>query len=179
MLRRVFTGIAVGFVLTAVCLVLPPRMPATMATGEARKTAPDFALTDTKGAVVTLSHYRGKVVLLDFWATWCHGCKTEIPWFMEFDDKYRAKGLAVIGVAMDGEGWKVVKPFVEEKKMNYAVVAGNDDVAKQYGVEAMPVTLLIDREGKIAASHAGVVDKDAWESKIRTLLKEGVENGVK
>jgi cytochrome oxidase Cu insertion factor (SCO1/SenC/PrrC family) len=67
MLRRVFTGIAVGFVLTAVFLVLPARMPATRATGEARKIAPDFALTDAKGTVVTLSHYRGKVVLLDFW----------------------------------------------------------------------------------------------------------------
>jgi len=135
-----------------------------------RDPAPDFTLPTANGASVRLSRYHGKVVLLDFWATWCHGCKTEIPWYMEFSRKYKKSGLAVIGVAMDDEGWKLVKPFISEKKMNYPVVVGNEDLAKRYSVSEMPVTLLIDRQGKIALSHTGVVDKDAFESELRALL---------
>jgi thiol-disulfide isomerase/thioredoxin len=118
-----------------------------------------------------LSKYKGKVVLLNFWATWCHGCKLEIPWFMEFQKKYKYSGLAVIGVAMDEDGWKSVKPYIKEKKINYRVVIGNEDLAKQYGVAAMPVTLLIDRQGKIGGSHAGVVDRAGFESEIRALIE--------
>lgn len=119
---------------------------------------------------VNLSKYKGKVVLVDFWATWCHGCKEEIPWFMDFAKKYKHSGLAVVGVSMDEDGWKSVKPFMKKQKMNYPVVIGNDAVAKQYGVVTMPVSVLIDREGKIAASHAGVVDREAFEKEIRALL---------
>jgi peroxiredoxin len=135
-----------------------------------REPAPDFTLPGSDGAAIQLSRYQGKVVLLDFWATWCHGCKTEIPWYMEFSRNYKKSGLVVIGVAMDDEGWKTVKPFVKEKKMNYPVVIGNEDLAKRYGVTTMPVTLLIDRQGKIVSSHTGVVDKDAFEGEIRSLL---------
>jgi peroxiredoxin len=135
-----------------------------------REPAPDFTLPGRDGAAIQLSGYQGKVVLLDFWATWCHGCKTEIPWYMEFSRKYRKSGLVVIGVAMDNEGWKIVKPFVKEKKMNYPVVIGSEDLAKRYGVTTMPVTLLIDRQGKIASWHTGVVDKDAFEGELRNLV---------
>ena len=141
-----------------------------------RKPAPEFTLKDSSGETVKLNDYRGKVVLLDFWATWCHGCKTEIPWYMEFQNKYKDKGLAVIGVSMDEDGWKSVKPFVEEQKMNYAVVIGNEALAKLYAVDALPLTLLIDRNGKIAVSHAGMVDKDGFENEIRVLLQDGVKN---
>src|SRR3979411_1046543 len=79
-----------------------------------RKPAPDFALKDASGKTVTLKDYRGKVVLLDFWATWCHGCKQEIPWFSEFERTYSAKGFAVVGVSMDEGGWKVLRPFLAE-----------------------------------------------------------------
>src|SRR5438477_10170472 len=120
------------------------------------RTAPEFALKDAHGRIVKLSDYKLKVVLLDFWATWCHGCKTEIPWFMEFAGRYRNRGLTVIGVAMDEDGWKAVKPYVKAKKMNYWVVIGSDDLAKRYGVAALPVTFLLDRSGKIASEHAGV-----------------------
>jgi peroxiredoxin len=145
-----------------------------------RKTAPNFILADAKGNTINLSTYKGKVVLLDFWATWCGGCKTEIPWYMEFDAKYKDHGLAIIGVSMDEDGWKAVKPFLALDKdpetgghtaMKYPVVIGNDSLAKQYNLTSMPMTLLIDREGRIAVSHTGVVDKDDWESKIRSLLK--------
>lgn len=136
-----------------------------------RKAAPDFTLTDSKGHALRLSDYKGKVVLLDFWATWCGGCKTEIPWYIEFAKKYRKSGFAVVGVSMDDGGWKVVKPFLKQKKMKYPVVIGGGGIAKLYDVEAMPVTLLIDRDGKIGASHVGVVDKDAFENEVRTLVR--------
>lgn len=137
-----------------------------------RKTAPDFSVGDSQGKRVELTDFRGKVVLLDFWATWCHGCKTEIPWFMEFHKKYQRNGLAVIGVSMDEDGWKSVKPFVEEWKIKYPIVVGNQELAKLYSVEAMPVTLLIDRKGRIAATHEGVVQKDAFEQELKNLLQE-------
>ena len=91
---------------------------------------------------------------------------------MEFQNKYRDKGLSVIGVSMDDDGWKSVKPFIEENKMNYTVVIGNQDLAKLYAVDNLPVTLLIDRTGNIAVSHAGMVEKAAFENEIRALLQD-------
>ncbi len=137
-----------------------------------RTNAPDFTLLDAKGQPLTLSALKGKVVFLDFWATWCGGCKTEIPWYVEFDQKYRNKGLAVVGVSMDDEGMRIVKPFLAKNKIEYSVIVGNDGLAKQYNLTAMPMTLLIDRDGRIGVSHTGVVDKRDFESHIQALLKE-------
>ena len=131
----------------------------------------DFSLTDASGKRVRLSDFKGKVVVLDFWATWCHGCKEEIPWFVEFQGRYRKSGLAVIGVSFDEDGWKSVRPFLQKNALNYPVVIGTDAIAKAYGVESMPMTLLLDRSGKISSVHTGVVDKAAFEAKIQQLLK--------
>ncbi len=157
MLRSLFARI----VLIAVCFALPARAPADLTGASSRKAAPDFTLSNSKGASVKLSAYKGKVVLLDFWATWCEGCKIEIPWYMDFQEKYKTSGLAVVGVSMDDDGWKSVKPFLEEKKVNYPVVIGDRDLASRFGITALPVTLLIDRDGKIADLHEGMVDKSA------------------
>jgi peroxiredoxin len=172
-------AIALGFVLAAVAFAAVSvtaragmRGATTLTAASARKMAPNFALKDEKGAMESLARYKGRVVLLDFWATWCHGCKTEIPWYMEFENKYKGRGLAVIGVSMDADGWKSVKPFMAEKKMNYEVVIGSDELGKKFGLSNMPLTLLIDREGRIADEHAGVVDKNAWEREIQELIAE-------
>src|SRR5690242_3085639 len=159
----------------SLCIAPAALAPATLAIGTLppkaqRKIAPDFTLTDATGQTITLSAHKGKVVLLDFWATWCGGCKVEIPWYVEFDKKYRDRGLAVIGVSMDDEGMKVVKPFLAQKNIEYTVVIGNEALAKKYNLDSMPLTLLIDRNGRIAVSHAGVVNKDDFESYIKTLL---------
>jgi cytochrome c biogenesis protein CcmG/thiol:disulfide interchange protein DsbE len=150
---------------------LPAQTKDTMTPQAQRKIAPDFTLPDADEKPITLSAYRGKVVLLDFWATWCHGCKTEIPWYIEFSKQYQNQCLAVIGVSMDDEGMKVVKPFLAARKINYPVVIGNDALGKQFNLESMPLTLLIDRDGRIAVSHAGIVDKEDFESHIRELLR--------
>jgi len=137
-----------------------------------RKPAPDFTLTDSSGAAVHPGSYKGQVVLLDFWATWCTGCKVEIPWFVEFDGKYRTRGLRSIGVALDEEGWQVIKPYLAQHPISYPIVAGDARVATAYSVTSMPMTLLIDKRGQIADAHVGIVDKSAWETRIMQLLDE-------
>jgi cytochrome c biogenesis protein CcmG/thiol:disulfide interchange protein DsbE len=146
---------------------------ALFAGDEPRKPAPQFELTNAQGKTVKLSDFKGKVVLLNFWATWCVGCKQEIPWFVDFQSKYKDKGLVVLGVSLDDEGWKVLKPWLAEHPLNYPVILGNDDVATLYGgVDALPTTLLLDRTGKIVTSHAGVVDRATSEKDIQALLDE-------
>ena len=147
---------------------------ATVKPDKERKQAPDFTLKDANGHTVRLSDYRGKVVLLDFWATWCGPCKIEIPWFQEFERQYKDKGFAVIGVAMDEEGWNVVKPFAQHMSINYRVVVGDDSIGDLYGeggIDALPTTFLIDRGGRIASVHVGLSSKSDFENDIQELLK--------
>jgi cytochrome c biogenesis protein CcmG/thiol:disulfide interchange protein DsbE len=140
-----------------------------------RKPAPDFALKDADGKMVHLSDYRGKVVILDFWATWCGPCRIEIPWFMDLQRRDKDRGFEVLGVAMDDEGWEVVKPFLADLGVNYRVVIGNDATAQIYGgVDALPTTFLIDRNGRIAAIHIGLASKKAFEDGIQQLLQDPV-----
>jgi len=146
----------------------------TLILRSARIPAPDFVLSDADGARVALSGLKGHVVLLDFWATWCTGCKVEIPWYMEFQGKYAKDGLASVGVAMDDEGWAKVRPYLAEHPISYPVVIGNLELLQHtFNLDpSLPVTLLIDRDGKVAESHVGMVDKASFERDIRRLLQE-------
>lgn len=139
---------------------------------ESRSPAPNLTLTDVQGKKLTLSKYKGRVVLLDFWATTCGGCKVELPWYVAFNNKYRNNGLAVIGLDMYGETPEVIKPFMVKWNMDYPVAVGTDALGERFSLREMPLTLLIDRKGKIAVSHAGIVDKAAFENDIRQLLQE-------
>jgi len=133
--------------------------------------APDFSLQDLDGQPLALGSYRGKVVLLDFWATWCAPCRTEIPHFVAMQDKYGQKGLQVIGISMD-DGPKPVREFYHEYKMNYPVAVGTEQVAEAYGgVFGLPITFLIGRDGRIAAKYTGAVDMGGLEQAVTSLLQ--------
>ena len=137
------------------------------------KAAPAFTLADATGKSIHLADYKGKVVLLDFWATWCSPCKIEIPWFMDFEREYKDKGLVVLGVSMDDDGWKVVNEYVAKMKMNYPILLGNDNVGNLYGgVDSLPTTFLIDRGGKIVSARVGMeTGKEGFRNDILKLLQ--------
>ena len=123
---------------------------------------------------IRLADFKGKVILLDFWATWCIPWKAEIPWFTEFQTRYGKDGLQVLGVSVDDTLDKL-KPYVKERKMNYPVLQGldHDDIQQAYGpLVAIPVTALISRDGKICATHTGLTGKDVFEREIQALLRE-------
>jgi len=172
--QRVLQPLAVLSILLAVAFAVPFQVTAETKPPAERKPVPVFSMTNAKGQPVKVSDYRGKVVALNFWATWCTGCKLEIPWFVEFDKKYRSKGLAAIGVALDDEGWQAVKPYLTAHPISYPVaIASFDVLEKPLSLDpSLPVTLLIDRNGNIADTHVGVVEKDAFEKKIQELLHE-------
>jgi peroxiredoxin len=120
--------------------------------------APDFTLKAIDGTSLRLSDYRGKVILLDFWATWCAPCQEEIPRFVEWQNEYRDRGLQVIGVSMD-DSPEPVQKFSREFRMNYPVAIGTQDIASQYGgILGLPVNFVIGRDGRIKAKHLGMYD---------------------
>lgn len=138
-----------------------------------RVSAPGFALKDSNGRETRLAEFKGKVVLLNFWATWCGPCKAEIPWFSEFQKKFEGSGLVVVGVSMDEDGWQTVRPYMQKMSMGYRVLLGDDGTARQYGgIDSLPQTLLIDRQGRIAARHVGLTGKNTFEEGIAELLRQ-------
>ena len=134
--------------------------------------APDFSLTSLSGQPLSLSTYRGKVVVLDFWATWCEPCKTEIPHFIDMQNRYAGQGLRVIGISMDDEE-KPVRDFQQQFKMNYPVAIGNAKLAESYGgILGLPITFVIDRQGRIYKRHIGQTEPSVFEGEVRKLLAE-------
>jgi cytochrome c biogenesis protein CcmG/thiol:disulfide interchange protein DsbE len=133
--------------------------------------APDFSLHDLNGQPLTLASYRGKVVLLDFWATWCAPCRNEIPHFVALQNQYREQGLQVLGISMD-DGPKPVREFYQQFQMNYPVALGTEKLATAYGgVLGLPVTFLIGRDGQVAAKYIGEVQMPVVEQEIKSLLQ--------
>jgi cytochrome c biogenesis protein CcmG/thiol:disulfide interchange protein DsbE len=172
------------FVTTIACMVAlrttafsgasrPSYVKAAVQPESERKVAPDFALKDVTGKTVKLSDYRGKVVLLNFWATWCEPCQVEIPWFIEFQKSYKDRDFVVLGASLDDDGWDSVKPYIEKRKINYRMVIANEDLSGKYGgIENLPTSFVIDRQGRIAAAHVGLVSKSRYENDILNLLDE-------
>ena len=153
----------------------------TLQPAASRQPAPAFRIVDAAGRAVSLSDYRGKVVLLDFWATACGGCKLEIPWFMEIAAANKTTELDVVGVSEDilyedlkgpEEAWTKVTPWVESHKVNYPILMGDDRVTKDYNITALPATYLVDRNGRIAAKYVGLVNRNNLQENITKLLTE-------
>jgi thiol-disulfide isomerase/thioredoxin len=133
--------------------------------------APAWELKDVNGNLVKLSDFKGKVVVLDFWATWCPPCRAEIPHFIGLQDQYGKQGLVVIGVSVDQGGPQVVSSFVKANKVNYPIVLGNLDVAEQYdATNGIPTTFVIDRKGNIVSKHLGYTEPDIFENEIKNAL---------
>jgi thiol-disulfide isomerase/thioredoxin len=137
-------------------------------------------LTALDGTQTSLAEYKGKVVLVNFWATWCAPCKMEIPWLIEFNQKYASKGLVIVGVAMDEDGKKAVEPYVEKQRfdvngaqepMNYQVVLGNDTLAEKFGgVIGLPTSMLYARDGKKVKTVIGLLNQEDLSKTIESLL---------
>jgi peroxiredoxin len=133
--------------------------------------APDFTAVDSTGAVLRLSDFKGRVTVLNFWASWCVPCTEETPWFIEFQQKYGKDGLSVVGVSLDDDGWKSVRSFIGGMGVNYRTILVNSQIARLYGgLESLPVTVVIDRSGRIAATQVGLIGHDDFEAAIRAML---------
>jgi thiol-disulfide isomerase/thioredoxin len=168
----VFLGlvIAVGLYFVNHFWIAPATANESKAAGQFPQ-APEFSGTSLSGDAIDLKDYRGKVVLLDFWATWCGPCRIEIPGFIELQRKYRDQGLMIIGISED-DSPQPVRQFYEQFHMNYPVMMGSDKLGELYGgIFGLPTSFLIGRDGRIYAKYEGLTDASIFESEIRELLR--------
>jgi thiol-disulfide isomerase/thioredoxin len=132
--------------------------------------ASDFMLQDMNGKKVKLADFKGKPVLIDFWATWCPPCRDSIPGIEKLHKSYSGKGLVVLGIALDQGGWDDVKSFITEHGITYLILKGTEDVAAQYHVRTIPMLIIVDKEGKIYKRYLGYGDDDQLEKDIQSVL---------
>ncbi len=167
--RRTDREVGTGVALSARRQTTPRLVPA-----EQRTEAPGFSLPTLKGGSATLADYAGRVLLLNFWATWCGPCRIEMPWFVAFQNTFAEHGFAVLGLSVDETGWDVVRPFLDREPVNYRIaVADTAERLAPFGpVTVLPTTWLIDRHGRQAAKHVGLVDRTVIEADIQQLLAE-------
>jgi cytochrome c biogenesis protein CcmG, thiol:disulfide interchange protein DsbE len=174
--RRRLAIAAMSVAVLAGALVLRHQRPTAPTAARAHSSAtaalaPQFSLKGLNGEQVSLSDYRGKVVLIDFWATWCAPCKIEIPKLVKLQKKYAGEGLQVIGISMD-DGPEPVRGFARDFAINYPVAMGDVKVAEAYGgILGLPVAFLIDREGHIYRKMVGDAEMEQVESDVRSLLE--------
>jgi len=142
----------------------------TKSDGSGAPAASDFSLQDLNGKTVKLSDFKGKPVLIDFWATWCPPCRASIPAVEKLYKTYSSKGLVVLGVSLDQGGWDSVKAFATEYGITYSVLKGTEDVASQYQVRTIPMLVIMDKDGKIVKRYIGMGDDDALDKDIQAVL---------
>jgi peroxiredoxin len=140
--------------------------------GSGPQPAPDFKLKDLSGKQIKLSDYRGKVVIINFWATWCGPCRSEVPALVKLRELYRDRGLEVIGISLDDEeDREEVTKFVKSFEVNYPIVMGDLEALRAYGqIDSIPATFVIDRRGAIRYSHIGMITFDEIEGEVKSLL---------
>jgi thiol-disulfide isomerase/thioredoxin len=171
--KKIVAGIAAVLVVAGIYFVnrhrgMSPRLRITSAD---HPLAPDFSLSDLSGQKLSLSAYGGKVVLLDFWATWCEPCRQEIPHFVELQNNYRDQGLQIIGVSMDDDP-EPVRKFYGQFKMNYPVVMGNTKTGELYGgILGLPIAFVIGRDRRIYTRHIGATEIPVFDSEIKAQLQ--------
>ena len=173
-----------AFVILAACLIagcegenVPASAPASKS-AKARdlKEAPDFNLLSIDGGDIRLSSFKGKVVIVDFWATWCGPCVKEIPGFINLKNTYGDKGFEIIGISVDSDKSAFVN-FARERGINYPIVYADDAVQSSYGgIRGIPTTFFIDREGRIAEKIVGAYGEDYFIRRVSELLAQEVEN---
>lgn len=169
-MRSLWIVIAAGLVLSLALLYRHQQPGSAKPAFGTLPVAPDFSLVTIDGQNLNLTGYRGKVVLLNFWATWCAPCREEIPRFVQLQDKYRKDGLQIIGISMD-DGPGPVRQFYDDFHMNYPVALGGAKMGELYGgVFGLPIAFLIGRDGRIYARYFGVTDPSLLETAIRKLL---------
>ncbi len=171
MRRIVLIVVAIAIVIAIYEVKQHGSHPGSGRPGAVGSSAAAFSLPDLEGKPLDLANYRGKVVLLDFWATWCTPCRAEIPQFVDYQNKYAGQGLQVIGISMDDDATPV-RAFYQQFKMNYPVAVGNANLAETYGgILGLPVTFLIGRDGRIAAKYIGAADMQVLQQKLESLLQ--------
>ena len=144
---------------------------AQSATPQSGKKAPEFSLKSADGRTITLSELRGKVVLVNFWATWCGPCRAEMPGFEEAYKKLKSKGFEIVGISLDRQGWADVTPFLKNVRVTYPIVIGYQNLVEAYGnFDAIPTSFLIDKQGHIVEQHIGYMSKEDLEKKVNSLL---------
>lgn len=135
--------------------------------------APDFALQSLDGKTIHLSDFRGKAVLLNFWATWCEPCKVEMPWFIQLQNQYASEGLQIVGVAMDDSSEKDIAAFAHNMGVNYPILLGKEGVGNAYGgVQFLPATFYIDRNGKVVDKIFGLRGRSEIEDLVKKIVNE-------
>ena len=167
----------IAIVVTALLFLI--FMPACQGKSEV-SSAPDFTLLNLAGNTVNLSDYSGKVVLINFFATYCPPCRMEIPDFVKLQKEFSPKGFTVIGISVDNDGERVLPPFVERLEINYPVLLATTKVLKDYGnIYALPVTFILDRDHKIVKKITGMVNEEELRPIISKLIEEGKDNKAK
>jgi peroxiredoxin len=164
---------SIRFFSTALALSLLLTAPLLRAADDFKPApAPAWQLKDVNGTVVSFDQFKGKVVVLDFWATWCAPCRSEIPGYIALQEKYAKAGLVMVGVSLDREGPEVVKKFMTDQKINYQIVLGDEKIAEAFGgVEAIPTTFIIDRQGTIRYRKVGAMPAGEFEAVVAPFLQ--------